>query len=307
MIIILAVSLSDQLPYMLKAEGDLHNPDVLEKRHFSMKKTDQMILRDDSYYRVFPITENPFNSNDYSYYHNSIGGYNAAKLRIYQDIIENCFYSGSDKVLPLNWNVMKMLNTKYIISSQQLPPNNMKLYYHDKSANLFTYQTTIGSKPAWFVNEYKVIEDRLQRFDEINAESFDAFETAILEEDPKIKISKPVEGNIQIIEESFNEISYKVTNDQPTLFVASEIFYPAGWKCYIDGNETEIFKTNHILRSVFIKDTGTHEIRFEFSPDTYNKNLTFSIIGHIIAWVALIVLAVLNFMNFRKRKQEVGI
>jgi len=300
-IILAGLMLSDQVPYLLKAEGELNDPESLEKSHFRMKQTDQILLQDKSYYRVFPITENPFNSNDYSYYHNSIGGYNAAKLRIYQDIIEKCFYSGYDKTLPINWNIMKMLNTKYIISSQQLPPNNLTLYYQDKAANLLTYKTNFGARPAWFVGNYQVVADREERFNAMNAGDFDAYQTAILEIDPELDISMPLTGDIEVIEASYNRVEYKVTNDVATLFVASEIYYPVGWRCYIDDQEKEIYKTDHVLRSVFLENPGEHRIVFEFAPETYIRNLNLAKEGHMICWVLLFAGIIITII---KRKKE---
>ncbi len=120
---VIIILLIDLIPYVKKAEGDLYDPVKLEKQHFKLKPASKEILKDTSYYRVFPITENPFNNNDWSYYHNSIGGYNAAKLRIYQDVIENFlslqYYNQSRELEQLiNFNILRMLNTKYIISGK---------------------------------------------------------------------------------------------------------------------------------------------------------------------------------------------
>ncbi|MCF7918702.1 MAG: hypothetical protein K9N06_02180 [Candidatus Cloacimonetes bacterium] len=301
LVILAGLLLSDQVPYLIKAEGELNNPEQLEKSHFRMKNTDQILLKDESYFRVFPITENPFNSNDYSYYHNSIGGYNAAKLRIYQDIIEKCLYAGKDKILPLNWNIMKMLNTKYIISKQQLPGKNLTLYYYDKPAELYTYQTSFNARPAWFAGQYEVIPDREARLAALNLPQFDAYTMAILEEDPQIKIAQPVQGNIEVIDASYNHIKYKVSYDVPTLFVASEIYYPAGWKCFVDGEEKEIYKTDHVLRSIYLDKPGIQEVEFVFTPETYLKNLSITRIGHLISWTLLIIAVVITFL--RKKKE----
>jgi len=302
MIILLGLMLSDQVPYMIKAEGELNNPQALENSHFRMTNTNKKLLQDTSYYRVFPLTENPFNSNDYSYYHNSIGGYNAAKLRIYQDIVESCLYKGSDPQLPLNWNILKMLNTKYIISSQALPEDHLIMHYYDKSKQMITYMTDFEARPAWFAGEYQVVTDREQRFAALNDAQFDAYQTAILEEDLGVNISKPQQGTINLEESSYNRISYRVSHEVPALFVASEIYYPKGWKCYVDGEETEIYKTDHVLRSVLLEIPGEQEVSFVFEPATYLNYLRVSKIAHAIAWLLLIVLALFYIINKRKNK-----
>ena len=300
LIILLALMLVDQIPYLKKAEGELTDPDRLEEKHFRITKTNQIILQDTTYYRVFPITENPFNSNDYAYYHNSIGGYNAAKLRIYQDIIESCLYKGPNPQLPINWNILKMLNTKYLISSQALPEEYLIRYYYDKSKKLLTYKAKYNTQPAWFVSEYRVIPEREERFTALNDPNFDVHETAILESDPQINVKQPDSSWVKVTETSYNRVSYQIYTDNPCLFVASEIYYPAGWKCYVDSEEKPIYKTNHILRSVYIDQPGIHKISFVFEPETYFTYLKISKISHWIAWILLIFAIVISLLNKKR-------
>jgi len=299
--LIFIILLADLLPYVKKAEGDLYDPVQLERRHFKMKPADQAILQDTSYYRVFPITENPFNNNDWSYYHNSIGGYNAAKLRIYQDIVENCIFKGPDPQVPVNWNILKMLNTKYVISSSQLPQENLAPYHYDQKNKLLVYKATYDPKPAWFVEEVRTIEDRDIRFATLNSPDFDPHKTALLEVDFTQQIEKPDSVNIKTTP-SFNKMTYDVYTNKPGLLVVSEIYYPKGWKAYIDGKEVPIYKTNHILRSIYIDEPGEHDVLFEFSPETFMKYYKISLIAHIFAFVCLIVAAVLTILNRRKEK-----
>ena len=286
----------DQIPFVKKAEGELTDPILTEKQHFRKSDTDKILLQDKSYYRIFAITENPFNNNDWSYYHNSIGGYSAAKLRIYQDIIENCLQKNI-----FHWNVLKMLNTKYIISRQQLPEENLKLKYFDKKRELYTYKTEVSASPAWFVKNIHVVQDRQARFEVLNSSTFDAFETAILEKEIALDISKPDSSYIKVQEASFNRMEYEIFNDNPSLLVISEIYYPEGWRCTIDDEETEIYKTNHILRSIYIDSPGKHKVLFEFSPERFNKFYNISLTGHIIAYLLLIITL---FLTFKKKKTK---
>ncbi|MEA2104581.1 MAG: hypothetical protein U9P79_08085, partial [Candidatus Cloacimonadota bacterium] len=265
--------LVDLIPYVKKAEGELYDVEKLEQSHFRKSSADAAILQDTTYYRIFPLTENPFNNNDWSYYHSSIGGYSAAKLRIYQDVIENCLQNN-----PLNWNVFKMLNVKYLIANTQLPPQNVQPYHYDKQNKLLVYQTTIDSKPAWFVEESKIIPERKDRFAKINSENFDPYKTAILEQELDFQIQSPDSSYVKLENASFNKMKYKIYNDKPALLVISEIYYPpaGGWKCFVDGKRTEIYKTDHILRSVYIDSAGEHEVVFEFNPEAFVKNYRLS-------------------------------
>ena len=299
--LVFIILLVDLIPYVKKAEGDLYDPVKLERQHFKMKSSNEAILEDASYYRVFPITENPFNNNDWSYYHNSIGGYNAAKLRIYQDIVENCIFKGPDPQVPVNWNILKMLNTKYVISSSQLPQENLAPYHYDQKNKLLVYKATYDPKPAWFVGDVVTITDRNARFAKLNDPTFDPYTTALLEEEFLLPIEKPDSSYVEVTP-SFNTMEYKIYTDKPALFVASEIYYPKGWKAYIDGKEVPIYKTNHILRSIYIDESGEHDILFEFSPETFMKYYKISLIAHIFALVCLIVAALFTILNRRKEK-----
>jgi hypothetical protein len=305
--LILILLLVDQVPYFKKAHGELHDPVKFEQEHFAKTQTDRVLLQDTTYYRVFPITENPFNTNDWSYYHNSIGGYNAAKPRIYQDIIENfidprvIFLSQNMKP---SWNVIKMLNTKYVISRLQLPFEELSPYFFDSQEQLLTYKVELDPKPAWFVGDIKVIPEREQRFAAMREPSFDPFQTAILEKDVDFVPSYPDSSYVEVLEASFNRMRYQIYTDKPSLLVVSEIFYPGsgGWKCYIGDEQKEIYKTNHVLRSVYIDSPGTYEVLFEFIPETFVKYYHISVAGHIIAYLLLIAGALLTI----RRRTESG-
>ncbi len=300
---VIVILLIDLIPYMKKAEGELYDPVKLEAQHFKLKPANKAILKDTSYYRVFPITENPFNNNDWSYYHNSIGGYNAAKLRIYQDIVENCIFKGADPQVPVNWNILKMLNTKYIISSSQLPQDNLEPFYYDQQNKLLVYKAKYDPQPAWFVGEVVTIPDRNARFDTLNNPDFDPFATAILEEQFLLPIEKPDSSFVRTTP-SFNTMKYEIYTDTPALFVISEIYYPAkgGWKAFVDGEDVSIYKTDHILRSIYIEQPGEHEVVFEFSPQTFFKYYRISVIAHIFAFACLILIAVITILNRKKEK-----
>lgn len=297
-LIILTLVCIDQIPFVKKAEGKLSDPKLTEITHFRKTATDEFLLKDDSYYRIYPITENPFNGNDWSYYHNSIGGYSAAKLRVYQDVIEK----GLNPPVPFRWNILKMLNTKYMISKQQLPGNQVQLVFQDKSKGFLVYKMPYQSKPAWFIGEYNVIDDIDERFDILNSTDFDVYKTALLEKDLPVSLDAD-SATVTLKEQSFNVIKYSAVNKAPALLVVSEIYYPKGWKCFVDGIETEIYKTDHALRSVLIKEAGNHDVVFTFEPHKFNKLSRVSLLGHIFAWIMLVAL-ILRFWILRNKREN---
>lgn len=293
---LLILLLFDYIPYDKKSLSDLNDLEYLKNKRFAKTQVDKVLLQDESYYRIFPITENPFNTNDWSYYHNSIGGYSAAKLRIYQDIIENCLQKKS-----LHWNIFKMLNVKYLISRKKLPEHNLKLFFQDNKSKLNIYKTELNVKPAWFVEEYQVIKDREKRFEIINSNSFNPYVTALLEKEYNFNLGKTDSTKIVLDQVSFDNISYDIFVDKPSLMVISEVYYPEGWKCYVDGEQTKIYKTDHILRSVFINKPGKHNIEFKFEPETFILYYNVSLVAHIIAYLMLIGSIVV--LIYKKRKK----
>lgn len=296
-VLLLGIIMLDQIPFFKKAEGDLYDPLELEKRHFRQTDTDRFLLQDQDYFRIFPITENPFNNNDWSYYHNSIGGYSGAKLRIYQDLIENCFRGNKQDPISLNWEILKALNTRYIVSSQELPSARLQLVFQDKKSELFTYRMLNDPCPAWFVKNYEVVRERQERLGRLNDPQLDLHETVILEEEFPLPLEYPDSSFIRVVDPSFNHIEYEVSCSDPGLLVVSEIHYPPGWKCYLDGQETGIYKADHALRAVYINAAGNHQLRFEFSSSAFNRYYRISLLGHLLAWLFLAALIVLILRN----------
>ncbi|MEA3475773.1 MAG: YfhO family protein, partial [Candidatus Cloacimonadota bacterium] len=109
----------------------------------------------------------------------------------------------------------------------------------------------------------------------------------------------PDSSYVKLENASFNQMKYEIFTDKPTLFVASEIYYPKGWKCFVDGKETEIYKTDHILRSVYIDSAGKHKILFEFIPETFIKYYHVSVFAHILAFLGLIVVAAFRIKKIK--------
>ncbi|MBC8385522.1 MAG: hypothetical protein H8E57_08405, partial [Candidatus Cloacimonetes bacterium] len=186
--------------------------------------------------------------------------------------------------------------------SQQLPGQFLKFHYEDKKSKLLAYSLKEKVKPAWFVGDYKIVPDREERFNTLNDPQFDVYQTAILEEEPGFEIFSPDSSSVEVLEASFNKVKYKIFNNKPALFVASEVYYPAAdcWKCYIDEQEQDILKTNHILRSVFIETAGEHEVTFEFAPETFFKYYWLSMLGHLFVLICL--LGLIGFSIIRKKR-----
>jgi len=255
-------------------------------RSFSANQADKFILADSSVKRVLNLSVSPFNDATTSYYHQSIGGYHGAKLKRYQELIDSVMMSeiqmfigalsnaqseaGLESALK-TLNSINMLNTKYII--------------YNPAANPITNPYAVGN--AWFPERISYVADsneelaRLRRLEpgevlvteEFRAMSDSGSDAAPLNEEEIILTSyKP------------NELIYKSFSPEKRVAVFSEIYYPAGWQAYIDGNPVSHFRVNYILRGLVIPE-GEHEIRFAFQPSSFTKGNRVSLAGSLILFL----------------------
>lgn len=229
------------------------------------REVDQLIAMDkDLSYRVFDLTTDPFSDARQSYFHKSLGGYHAAKLMRFQEVIEHQF-SGA-----INEDVLDMFNVRYIISRDQ----------QNQSERIQRRSSAAGN--AWFVNRVEFVENNAQEMDAID--SFNPKEVAYVHRKFKNQINRV--GNAQNAEISLvsyhpdtMRYEYSVPND--ALAVFSEVYYDKGWKAYVDGEEVPILRANYILRALQLPG-GNHTVEFVFAPQSVKIGNMLSIIGSII-------------------------
>jgi hypothetical protein len=270
------------------------------RKVFTPSAADNAILQDKSNYRVLNMTVSTFNDNSpTSYFHKSIGGYHGAKLKRYQELIDTAVIrnlemfqtAGSIEdlqgILPKT-SALNMLNTKYIIYNPDAPP--------------IVNEHALGN--AWFAEKPLMVENANMEISSINR--FSPTNEAIIDVTFKSQILKqsyPVqEGDkIELVSYLPDELVYKYTASDEKLVVFSEIYYPAGWKSYIDGKESSYFRTNYVLRGMIVP-AGTHEIKFEFRPSSYVTGNKISLASSV-----LLILLVAGYFTGRiliKRKAE---
>jgi hypothetical protein len=280
----------------------LNNDNFIAKRKmenpYTITQADQIIHQDkDLYYRVLNLTLNPFADASTSFFHNSIGGYHAAKLGRYQEVITYNISPEIQKIggllnTGLNSNqteqlfnqapVLKMLNTKYLIINAQSAP------VRDPNP--------LGN--AWFVNNLTLVENADA---EINAlKELDPSQTAIIdrryEEFVKGKTFTK-DGSIKLTEYEPNYLKYDYSSNSEQLTVFSEIYYDKGWNAYIDEEKVDYFRANYILRALTIP-AGKHTVEFKFEPKSYYQGTKISQISSVI-----FILLVLAFgITFMKQK-----
>lgn len=245
---------------------------------------DQQIKQDTGYYRVFDQTDasnGPFMSSRASYHHNSVGGYHPAKLALYDDIIKHQLAKG-------NMQVFNMLNTKYFIGTN--PQNGQPMVQQNPDA--------LGA--AWLVRSIRYVSGANEEMQALDA--FNARDTAIIDKDQQAKVTlQPVydsSANIQLIENINDKITYKFNAASNQFAVFSEVYYPRGWKAFIDGREVPIVKVNYVLRGLSVP-AGSHTIEFRFKPASYAIGDTISLIVGILSILLVIFGLYKEYTSFR--------
>jgi hypothetical protein len=262
----------------------LNADDYVDKqdfKEFPISNADKQIQADTSYYRVFNMDSDRWQENITSSFHNSIGGYHAAKLKIYQDLVEHQLSNNPNR------QVLNMLNAKYFIQTD--PQSRQKAMMQNPEA--------FG--PAWLVKGIHYVPGLREEMDALNITNLR--DTAVVQNSYKTSI--PFEpqwdsaANISLVKNENDKITYRFSAASNQFAVFSEIYYKAGWNAFIDGKQSPIVKVNYALRGLAVPG-GQHNIEFRFEPQGY-------LTGRSITTVATIILVLLLlfgiFMEWRKK------
>ncbi len=282
--------------------------------------TDEAILQDtDPYYRVVNLSVSTFNDNTTSTFHKSIGGYHAAKLRRYQELIEAYIQPelvnlhqtvaatagrldsvNADSLFP----VLNMLNTKYAIlplqDGQTLPVQN---------------PWAMGN--AWFVDDVLLVanaDEELTALGAINPRTTAVVDRRFADLLPAALVSgggpkeqaqpaPSAEGKAQgvhLISYEANALTFEAETPEERLAVFSDIYYP-GWRCTIDDKEVDLLRANYVLRAVVIP-AGKHTVSFRFDPQSLHTTEALANTGLIL--LAVLALALIAWAIFKQRKAK---
>ncbi len=273
-------------------------PKSATEAHFAPDQNVQFLKTDKSQYRIFPLGQ-LFMDNTWMYHNlESIGGYSPAKIKIYQDMIDSCLYSSGDPMFPINMNIVNMLNTKYLMFQGRLPEDKFTIVSYDQNKQIATYLNPAYQPRAFFVEEAVIAKNKTEVFRILNSPEFDSRTKAILEKQPSTLLAKSDSVHINTLNYRSNLIELSTYSNNTSLLVLSEVYYPAGWRAYIDGKETEIYKTNYVLRSIVVP-AGEHKIEFIFDPAVYKTGFLISHIG----WGISILLILVGLFSKKEQKK----
>ncbi|MFC2298579.1 MAG: YfhO family protein [Segatella oulorum] len=268
-----------------------------------MSETDRLILRDkDLDYRVLNLASNTFNENETSYYHKSIGGYHAAKLRRYQDLIDNYIAPEmqqlmsalakaggdmtkvkGDSIFP----VLNMLNAKYFIVPLQ-----------DNKTVPIQNPYVLGN--AWFVDKLNFVNNANQELEALGklnlrheAVADARFKAVLGEATPQDSTSV-----VKLTAYAPNQLTYEVKSATGGVMVFSEIYYPE-WTATVDGKPAEIGRADYVLRALKV-DKGQHQVVLTFDPKSVKQTETVA----YAAYVVLLLVVLFGLYAEWKRKQK---
>ena len=268
-----------------------------------MSHTDQLILKDKGLdYRVLNLATNTFNENETSYYHKSIGGYHAAKLRRYQEMIEAYINPQMSRIMKavadsdgdmtrVNGDslfpVLNMLNTKYIIvplqGGQTVPLLNPYAYGN-----------------AWFVDRLTFADNANQEIDRIG--QIDLRHEAVADKRFVDVLGEAVAQDknsvAKLLAYEPNQLTYEVSSDKGGVLVFSEVYYP-GWTATIDGKPAELGRVNYILRALRVP-AGKHQVKLAFFPKSVDTTETIA----YVAYVVLLLIIVGGLYDTWRRKKN---
>ena len=282
----------------------MFSPKSVREMPIQMTETDKLILEDKTdmgNFRVLNFATSTFNENETSYYHNSIGGYHAAKLRRYQDMIDHYIMPEMQALMPAVVKaggdmtqvdgdslcpVLNMLNARYFIlplqDGQTVPLLNP--YVHG---------------PAWFV-------DRLTYVDNANAEidavgKIDIRHEAVADKSFKEQLKEAsVQDSTSVVKLTSymsNKLTYDVSSTKGGVIVFSEVYYP-GWTATVDGSPAELGRVNYLLRAVNVAP-GKHKVELEFHPRSVATTET---IAYVAYAVLLALIAFVVYLNMKGRR-----
>lgn len=272
-------------------------PQSYVNRTYAKSDIDKYLEKDEEIFRIYPLGSS-FAQNQWGFYNQTIGGYHGAKLKRYQEIIENCLNYEFQNRIPINWNIVNMLNAKYVIYPDNLPLENLEWAFYDRRQKQTVYRNLSYLPRAWFVDETEVISAREEIWKRLNQKEFDPSRMAIVESDIP-RTFAPQNAEIQLLNFDLHKLEFDVITDTLSFLTLSEIYYPAGWKAYLDDEEIEIYPTNYILRGMIIP-AGEHRLILRFEPEIYAISLKLSLAGLIITMLLLIIGSIIYYkQNYR--------
>lgn len=249
---------------------DFVSKSQIERPFGEPTEADARILEDTTHFRVFEIEGN-MSSARASYFHQSIGGYNAVKPRKYQELFDY-------QIANNNIDILNMLNTKYIIKN-------------DQEGRPQALENPEANGNAWFVSKVKVVNSADEEMKALNTLKTKDEATYLKQESDKglikFETGKDSTSTIELTSYKPNHLKYVSNNTKNGFGVFSEMYYKNGWKATIDGKDAEIYNVNYVLRGLQIP-AGKHTIEFKFEPEVVKTGSMIALTSTVLVFLIII-------------------
>ena len=284
--------------------NDMFVYESVREAPIEMTDADRLILQDTTdlrNFRVLNLASNTFNENETSYYHNSIGGYHAAKLRRYQDVIDYYIAPEMQRLMPavadaggdmakVNGDsifpVLNMLNARYFI----LPLQDGKTV---PLLNPYVHG------PAWFVDKLTYVDNANGEIEALG--KMDLRHEAVADKrfEPVLKTAARQDSTsrVKLVSYMSNSLKYDVSSAEGGVIVFSEVYYP-GWTATVDGKSADLGRVNYLLRAVNVAP-GKHTVELTFHPKSVTATETVAYVSYA---VLLLLIALGVYVEWKKNK-----
>ncbi|MHB0754080.1 YfhO family protein [Polaribacter sp. M15] len=253
------------------------------EKPFIASNADKQILEDKTHYRVANFATNPMQDGATSYFHQSIGGYHAAKMGRYKELFDF-------QIAKNNMQVLNMLNTKYFIVADNDGKKQAQLN-PDANGN------------AWFVEEVKLVNSankEIKALDSLNTKTTAVLDKSKLSENINFDIQKDSTATIELLNYDVTTLSYQSKSEKEQFAVFSEIYYKDGWNAYMDNDLVPHYRVNYVLRGMKIP-AGKHKIVFKFEPKVIQKGSFISLASY-----SLLLLVTMGWLFYDEKKKKKG-
>lgn len=253
------------------------------EKPFKATTVDDLILQDKTHFRVVNFTTDPMQDGATSYFHQSIGGYHAAKMGRYQELFDY-------QIAKNNLETLNMLNTKYFIIA-------------DDNNELQAQQNPDANGNVWFVENINLVNsanEEMQALDLLNTKTTAVLDKSKLADNSNFIFEKDSTATIILLKYDVTELTYQSKSAKEQFAVFSEIYYKNGWNAYVDGKLTPHFRVNYVLRGMKIP-AGDHKIEFKFEPKVIQQGGLISMFSYVI-----LILVSLGWFLYDKKKKKIG-
>ncbi len=237
-----------------------------------------------------------------SYHYESLGGYSAAKLRVYQDFMDEMLFIDGG----VNKAALDMANVRFLVASRGIPGYDLVFQDDQQGMSVFENPDPLGR--AFLVDQVTEVSDHTQIWAMVADPAFDPASRALVYDSSAIPVSVMQSdeadssgvNSVSTLSYQAENMSFAVVSDRERLLVVSEVYYPAGWKATVNGLDVEIVQVDHVLRGIVVPE-GESTVALTFDPASQRNGIWITGLGTIITYSLLLFF---GFVAMRRRKEE---